>query len=271
MSKGFQHGGDEADLFRDAATYYNRFRRCYPPSVVSFLVETFGLNGSGTLLDGGCGTGQGFQVLAPHFERVLAFDADPAMAEFARQNAQRLQLDHVQVETLRAEDLPTSAGPFRLALFAASFHWMDQVAVAEKIYDLLEPGGALVILAPSGIHVGKSDWERAICEVLEEFLGPERRAGNGVYRRGDRHEVMLRRTRFQNIQTRDILEPEIWTLDEIVGFLYSTSFASTYVLGDLRPAFEAAIRERLEPLRVDGGFAKEQEHTLIWGCCQATA
>ena len=49
-----------------------------------------------------------------------------------------------------AEDLPRAApGPYRAVTFGQSFHRMDELRVAEIVYDMLEPGGAMVLLAHS--------------------------------------------------------------------------------------------------------------------------
>ena len=46
-----------------------------------------------------------------------------------------------------AEDLPAVApGPYRLVTFGQSFHWTDEEPVAEIVYDVLEPGGALALI-----------------------------------------------------------------------------------------------------------------------------
>ena len=37
-------------------------------------------------------------------------------------------------------------GTFRLVTFGQSFHWTDEATVAEIVYDLLEPGGALALV-----------------------------------------------------------------------------------------------------------------------------
>jgi hypothetical protein len=38
-----------------------------------------------------------------------------------------------------------------------------------------------------------------------------------------------------------------WTVDELIGFAYSTSFASLRRVGDRREEFETALRARLQP------------------------
>jgi hypothetical protein len=38
-----------------------------------------------------------------------------------------------------------------------------------------------------------------------------------------------------------------WTVDELIGFAYSTSFASLARIGDRREEFEQELRRRLQP------------------------
>jgi hypothetical protein len=47
-----------------------------------------------------------------------------------------------------AEDRPAAApGPYRLVTFGQSFHCTDERRVAETVYDMLEPGGALALIS----------------------------------------------------------------------------------------------------------------------------
>ena len=62
---------------------------------------------------------------------------------------------------------------------------------------------------------------------------------------------------------RDIEQTHIWTADSIVGYLYSTSFASRAVLGNLRESFEDDLRERLSRLSAEDQFAEEIEFSIV--------
>jgi SAM-dependent methyltransferase len=261
--QGFQIGGRTADLFQGTASWYAAYRRPYPQPVIDHIVERCRLGGHGRLLDAGCGTGQVFQAMARHFDEVLAIDPDPDMVACARRTGADLGLANVFVRQLRAEDVEADAGPLRMAIFGASFHWTDRPRVGDKIYDLLEPGGHLAVLSPGGIHSGMADWEVAVREVLARHLGRERRAGGGIYREGERHEQALRRTRFRTIEVADIRVREEWSIDQIVGYLRSTSYASKGVLGGRAEAFERDVRRSLSRLRSDGGFERMAEHTII--------
>ena len=245
IKEGFKEGGERGDLFRGTAYYYSRYRHPYPKTVIDALVTQLGLDGHGRLLDVGCGTGQAFLPLAPYFEGVLAIDADPDMVSLARNGAKLAGVSNVTVIPLRAEEISPALGTFRIALFAASFHWMDRVAVANKVRGILNPGGRLVVVAPGGIHSGTSHWEGVVRKVLEEHLGTERRAGGGSYRGGPRHQEALIQSDFASVETVDVVVKECWAIDDVIGYLYSTSYASKAILGTRQPSFEAELRRSL--------------------------
>jgi hypothetical protein len=104
-----------------------------------------------------------------------------------------------------SEDLPAVApGPHRLATFGQSFLWTDEQPVAESVYDMLEPGGALAIIVhtatgrprPPDLGVPAIPHDE-IKALVEKYLGSTRRAGRGTAPlRTHRFEVVLPRTRF---------------------------------------------------------------------------
>jgi ubiquinone/menaquinone biosynthesis C-methylase UbiE len=64
-----------------------------------------------------------------------------------------------------AEDLPAVApGPYKLVTFGQSFHWTDEQHVAETVYDMLEPGGALALI----VHVPRQLFVPGIPDLLRD-------------------------------------------------------------------------------------------------------
>lgn len=264
MTRGFQVGGAVEELFESTAEFYARYRRPYPPEVVAFLAEQFRLDGTGRLLDGGCGTGQVFQVLGQYFEEVVGFDVSADMLRHAALAAEACGFRHIRLIQQRGEAIDERMGEFRMAVFGASFHWMDRQRVGELVYDRLTPGGAFVVLSPNDFQSGVSEWEKEIQSIVKEFTGPERRAGRGVYQCGERHQEALRKTRFTDAFERDIPVHERRSIEEVIGYLRSTSYASRAVLGQRAEAFEDAVRDRLLRLQPGGWFEKTAIYTAIW-------
>jgi SAM-dependent methyltransferase len=124
---------------RGAAAHYRRGRPAYSPQLEVVLTEELGLDGSGRLLDGGCGAGSVTLRLAHLFEEAVGLDPDPPMLAEGRRIADDLGISNIRWVRARAEDLPGAApGPYRLATFGQSFHWTDDARVAEAIYDMLD-------------------------------------------------------------------------------------------------------------------------------------
>ena len=66
-----------------------------------------------------------------------------------------------------------------------------------------------------------------------------------------------------NIKLVDIRATHVWTTDNFIGFLYSTSFASRAVLGDLQAPFEDDLRNRLAGISDDDRFVEEMEFSIV--------
>ena len=105
-------------LYAGAASYYARGRVAYPQALADLLAAELGLDGSGRLLDVGCGPGSLTLLLAPLVSEAIGVDADPDMIAEAEGLAAQAALRNVRWQVLRAEDLPAGLGLFRLVTFA---------------------------------------------------------------------------------------------------------------------------------------------------------
>jgi hypothetical protein len=151
-----------------------------------------------------------------------------------------------------------------MATFGASFHWTDRIMVAQRLDKLVETDGAIVILSPSSLWTGRArDWKEVVIDTIKRWLGEERRAGSGTYRARPQHQECLIETPFCALTEMTFLQPHVWTMDGIIGYLFSTSFASRAVLGDKAEEFERDLRARLSRLSPEGRFEDEIEHSVI--------
>src|ERR1700689_2208677 len=105
-------------IYDGAAVHYRRGRPAYSPRLEALLAEELGLDGSGRLLDVGCGPGILTVRLAHLFEGAVGLDPDPAMIAEGRRAARERDIANITWIQARAEDLPAVApGPYRLGTF----------------------------------------------------------------------------------------------------------------------------------------------------------
>jgi hypothetical protein len=185
----------------------------------------------------------------------------------AAQRARENGITNTRWVQARAEELPLDLGTFRVATFAASFHWMDRDLVASKVRDMLEPGGAFVqISAVTEVPPLRDE----IKALIARYLGPERRAGHGVLRfgtPGDELDV-LRRAGFgePEIVVLPGGEPIVRTIDDVVATVFSNSASAPHLYGDKLAAFESDLRALLLGASPTGEFTQHipEAELRIW-------
>lgn len=265
-------------LYAGSAAFYPVGRMPYPAELARALADELGLDGSGRLLDAGCGPGSLTLLLAPLFDQAVAIDADRGMIAQAREEARRAGVGAVSWRQLRAEELPAGLGMFRLVTFAQSFHWMDRARVASAVRGMIEPGGACVLIhATTHEGVASSDGlpsprppRDAIGRLVARYLGPDRRAGQGTLPSGPPYgeEIVMQEagfTRTDLVETGGGMITER-TEDEVVASVFSLSSAAPHLFGDRLPEFERDLRGVLRAVSPYGHFS-ERTHAValdIW-------
>jgi ubiquinone/menaquinone biosynthesis C-methylase UbiE len=249
---------DEAHLFAGTAHYYARYRLRYPAAVLDIVAARFRLDGTGRLLDLGTGPGQLAIPLAPRFDEVVALDVSAEMIAEGRREAERAGQTNIDWRVGPAEETSPDLGRFRLVTIASAFHWMDQTAVLGRLETLVAPGGGLALFGIGGSHWNAPEpWARATVATLQRWLGEERRAGQRVAHFIERRfEEMLAESAFSQIEAGRYTYAHTWTLDEVVGQLYSTSYGNPTLFGDRLPAFEADLRRTLLAIEPSGRFVQ---------------
>src|SRR5579872_613884 len=96
-------------LYQGSAAYYACGRPPYSRDLAATLAEELGLDGSGRLLDVGCGPGILTVRLAHLFKGAVGLDPDPAMIAEGRRAAQERDIANVTWIQARAEELPAVA------------------------------------------------------------------------------------------------------------------------------------------------------------------
>ena len=239
---------DDSAPYAGTAWYYARFRPPYPPALVSVLRETFGLDGTGRLLDLGCGPGSVAIRLAHLFEQVVAIDPEPDMLAEGKAQAGRAGVSNITWIRGRSDDLSPALGSFRVVTMGESFHWMDRARTLDTLYDLVIDGGGVAIVgrgAPIPCPPPTS-WRVAINKVVRQYVGDMRLPWDSPDPAPEeRHETFLAQSRFKDVTSYQESFDITWTVDSIVGNLYSMSFCSRRLLGDRVEAFERDLRRAI--------------------------
>jgi SAM-dependent methyltransferase len=253
-------------IYDGAAVHYRYGRPAYSPGLEGLLAEELGLDGSGRLLDVGCGPGILTVRLARLFEEAVGLDPDPEMIAEGRRAAEERGIASITWVRALAEDLPGAApGTYRVVTFGSSFWWTDEVRVAEAVHDMLEPGGAraLVMHKADGRAVppgpGPPPIPHAGIEALvEKYLGSARRAGQGAApaRARSDGEDAIARTRFG--VPRVIFIPGIPDLvrdtESVLSGYFSMSWSAPHLFGDRVEAFATEVRALLRARSPEGVF-----------------
>lgn len=263
-------------LFSGAAVYYQRGRLPYAPGLADVLAEVLKLDGRGRLVDVGCGPGTLGLSLARLFSEIVGVDPDSGMiAEARRQATEAGLIRKTRWVRARAEDLPAGLGMFTVATFGQSFHWMDRDLVAATIRDMLQPGGALVHIsdlkaetrAVGGLPCPAVPYA-AMEDLVRHYLGPVRRAGQGVLPHGTPGDeaAVLVRAGFSGPQRHVVPGGQALerSSDDIVAWVFSMSSSAPHLFGTRRDDFEAGLRRLLRDVSPSGRFSERQPSTEIF-------
>jgi SAM-dependent methyltransferase len=248
-------------LYRGAAAYYARYRPPYPAALVPLLARTFDLDGTGRLLDLGCGPGPVAIRLAHLFQHVVGMDPEPDMLREGAIEAGRAGVTNIEWVEGSSETLSPSHGPYRLVTMGESFHWMDRPRTLAALYDLIDVGGGIAIVgrgAPLPLPP-MTPWRAAVARVLRDYLGdvllPWDRPPIADE---ERHQVVVRRSPFTEVAEHNELFEVEWNLDSMLGNLYSMSFCNRDRLGERAEPFERDIRSAVLAVEPSGRFRGEQ-------------
>jgi SAM-dependent methyltransferase len=255
----------DPSIYLGSAAHYRNGRPAYSPKLEAVLTHRTGLDGTGRLLDAGCGPGVLTVRLAHLFAQAVGLDPDACMLAEGRRAAEEKRVRNIRWVQGLAEDLPTVApGPYRLVTFGQSFHWTDERQVAETVYDMLEPGGALALIVHTvtgrprppdpGVPAIPHDEIKAL---VEKYLGSTRRAGQGTApQRTHRFEDVLARTRFGVPQ--QFFVPGIPDLrrdsESVLSGYFSLSSAAPHLFGDRLNDFAGEVRSLLAKRSAEGVF-----------------
>lgn len=242
-------------LFAATAWHYARYRPGYPTAFLDDLIQRRDLDGTGRLLDLGCGTGQLTLPLAAHVAEAVGMDPEPDMITEAHRQAHEQAVTNVRWIQGDSAALPGDLGHFTLVTMGRSFHWMDRDHVLTTLDEMVDDEGSLVIANDTNLVLPSTPWQQAIQDIQRQFLPPDYHhdppppAGNS-----QTHEQLLANSAFSQVNRQDYEYTRSWTIEQAIGYLYSTSLPLRRLLGDRRPAFEESVRSTMLSIEPSGHF-----------------
>lgn len=255
-------------LFQGAAWYYARYRSKYPKALFDLLADIFKLDGTGRLLDLGCGAGLIAIPFRDRFAEVIAVDPDAEMLKEAEEQATNLGANNIIWVQDRAESITPDCGEFRLATLGRSFHWMQRELVLEKLYSLLSyDGGIAIIKTSEDPWHSEHPWKQTAIAVVKRWLGEQRRtgkAGQGLWKSLEvSHDEILAKSKFARYANYEVKFEQSWTIDSYLGYIYSTAFALPSFFSENREKFEVDLKESLLKIEPSGKFTEELSVTAL--------
>jgi SAM-dependent methyltransferase len=247
----------DPQAFEGTAEYYAVGRPPYSAQLADTVARELSLDGTGRLLDVGCGPGVLVLVLAQLFDQVTGLDPEPGMLQVGRWCCQQAGVDNVRWVQGVAEDIAAlNLGSWRVVTFGQSFHRVRRLEVAETVYDQLVLGGSLVLIShqvdgrPRPADSGYPEIPHAaVRKLIIDYLGDSTRRYLATWNEGQpaRFEDTLARTRFG--RSRTIYAPGhpdlVRDIDTVVANYFSLSYAAPRWFGSRRAAFEADLRHLL--------------------------
>lgn len=254
--------------FAGTAEDYARYRPAYPAELLDALLSR--TPGRTRLIDLACGPGRIALDLAGPFESVLAVDSEPEMVAVGARLAAKQAITNVIWLCFRAEDLTLPDASVDVVTVGEAFHRLDQALVLESSMRWLRPGGVIASMGSTGILQGQEPWQTAVSQLAREWTRDIFPQGWATSRPGaaagpEAEATAMRHAGFRDVESRTFFVERIWTVDEIAGYLRTTSVCSRRVLGTRHAAFESALRDALLDMNPDGRFFERLEFGFTAG------
>ena len=230
----------EPARFRSAAAHYLEGRPGYADALIPDVAALCRLDGTGRLLDLGCGPGQLAMAFRPHAGEAIGMDPEPEMLALAARLANEAGLA-IEYRQGASHDLAPEMGPFRLVTIGRAFHWMDREETLRRLDRIIEPGGAVVLLRVNHLDVPANAWREGFEAAQARVLGGGKRA---AWREPGwvRHEAILLDSPFSDLHRVGVIERRSTAVVSMVDRALSMSSTTRARLGE---AGVATLRQEI--------------------------
>jgi len=257
-----------SELYNGTHKYYVKYRPRIPKEVIDIIVEHFDIKLTDRVLDIGCGTGQVSLAMEGKCGEMVCLDPDPKMLEWAKETTKdsKVKLTWLNYSAEDLGKIKEKLGAFKLATSSRAFHRMNQEQVLKDLDELIEKDGGVAVFSDRVLWSGDEEWQRTLKEVIQKYLGEERRAGKGTFKVSDElWENILARSVFRFIKTRDVPIARSWDIENIIGYVLSTAFAAPHLFGDQLDRFKKETKNTLLSINPKGVFQENAAWSIVLG------
>ena len=253
-------GPEYAAQFEDKSVALAYFTRpSYPDEFFDVLMSLMP-EGSRTVLDLGCGTGDVAIGMRGRAEHIDAVDVSAAMLAIAqsRPGGTHPCLNWVCASAEAFE----FKGPYSLVVAAESLHWMDWGVVVPKIAAALRPRGLLAIA--TGRALANVPWMDELADLISSY------STNQDFQPYDLVHELSERDLFREVgrcRTRSVpfCQP---VCDYLESFHTRNGFSRERMIPGMALEFDNAVRSLVLPHCQDGIVRAETFATIVWGVPQ---
>jgi SAM-dependent methyltransferase len=237
--------------FDSTVPFYARYREPYPASFFREVARREGLQGTERLLDIGCGPGSLAIGFAPYVKSSVGVDVETGMLEAARVESARAGV-HIDLIQARIEDLPPDIGLFHAVTIGRALHWFDREEALVVLERIVDANGWIAICGTRAHSAASQGWTGKFHDLRRAWSSDPDETRYRI-----NLEDWFRGSRFRKVDDIEVSETHQVTIPDLIGRALSLSTTSPEVLGERRPAFEAAMKEALEPLSAGGVFDEQ--------------
>jgi len=258
----------DLELYKGTHKYYVKYRPAIPKEVIDVIVEHFDIKPIDRVLDIGCGTGQVALAMEGRCGEMVCLDPDPEMLKWAKKATKnskiKLRWINRPVEDLRK--FQKKLGTFKLATFCRSFNWVDREHVLKDLDALIEEDGGIALFGDKSLWTDEEKWQKTVKKVIQKYLGKKRRAGKDKFREPEEpYKKILIRSAFRFVKIHDVPLVRHWDVESIIGYLFSTSFATPHLFGNRLDRFKEEVKSTLLSLNPKGKFQENAVWSIVLG------